>query len=379
MRIITITQAAFRYGAHTRHKEIVRELLKAGHDVTWVGPSRADTEDMKGVNYLELKKSRISRVPLFGALLTGLLAVKTYEDEFRRADTIFAIGEYEIFSIVSIKSLRSGNIIFIQRADTIEKSQVMHQQSERLAGKFWYYLRGSLSKQLQKFNSRFLTKVIVQTEHHKSRMLEQGLANGLKVEVLPNNSKPSWVGRSAVNGGRETSCASPYVVGFVGNLMYEMKGLDLLVEMFQLLRRSIDCELVVIGGGSGETRLRQKIEELGLQDHCALKGRIDNASNLMGGFDVLFAPTRYDDCPNVILEAMAMGVPVVASRIDAHEFLMGTDSEGLVDFNTRQMAELLEAVLIDEGLRERLIAAQNERVREFDFDWGEAMTVAITG
>jgi glycosyltransferase involved in cell wall biosynthesis len=108
------------------------------------------------------------------------------------------------------------------------------------------------------------------------------------------------------------------LAGYVGNLARE-KGADVLVEAAALLRartpRPVD--VVLVGAGALEPELRARVASLGLDGRVRLVGRRlhDEVPLWLAAFDVLCLPSRREGCPNVVLEALASGRPVVASAV----------------------------------------------------------------
>ena len=105
---------------------------------------------------------------------------------------------------------------------------------------------------------------------------------------------------------------------YVGNLTAE-KGVDVLVEAMGYLRRQgrCDVDLAVLGSGVMDERLHSLVRELGLEDRIRFLGRRPNAeiSDWLAACDVFCLPSRREGCPNVVLEALASGRPVVATNV----------------------------------------------------------------
>ena len=96
------------------------------------------------------------------------------------------------------------------------------------------------------------------------------------------------------------------------------KGLDVLLEALQLLeRRRLSAELVIAGEGPDRTRLERRVRELGLEDGVQLAGAVgqDRIRELYAEAQVFCLPSFSEGVPVVLMEAMAMGLPVVATRI----------------------------------------------------------------
>ena len=104
---------------------------------------------------------------------------------------------------------------------------------------------------------------------------------------------------------------------FVGNLVPE-KGPDVLVEA---LGRSelggLDARVTFIGEGELKDELRARTAALGLRDRVSFLGRLppDEVALRISASDVLCLPSRREGCPNVVLEALASGRPVVAASV----------------------------------------------------------------
>jgi len=106
---------------------------------------------------------------------------------------------------------------------------------------------------------------------------------------------------------------------YVGNIKPE-KGVGVLVEAMDSLVREHgrrDAELFVVGGGEMEAELADKTRRLGLEGNVHLVGRQLHTlvPTWMNACDVHCLPSYREGCPNVILEALASGKPVVASRV----------------------------------------------------------------
>lgn len=169
-------------------------------------------------------------------------------------------------------------------------------------------------------------------------------------------------------------------IGAVGRLSEE-KGFELLIEAVErLLDRGLDVELAIAGEGQLEPQLRERCSRSAHSERLKLLGFQADTVALFEGFDVFCLSSLREGLPNVVLEAMAMEVPVVATRSGgmqafAHD---GEDAllvdPGSVDELERGLAALVE----DAGLRERLARAARERVvSEVSFEARMRQVVAV--
>jgi len=131
--------------------------------------------------------------------------------------------------------------------------------------------------------------------------------------------------------------------------------------------------VVLIGRGTEERRLRALAVELGLGQRAVFAGEVLDAARFFRAFDVYVAPSAKEGMPLAVLEAMALGVPVLASDIPAHRELLGTTSPGLVADTPDAVANALSALLADDETRRALGAEQRTRARS-EFDAGQMLS-----
>ena len=128
------------------------------------------------------------------------------------------------------------------------------------------------------------------------------------VVTIPNPAPVAPVARK--RPGRATSRRT--VVG-LGRLTHQ-KGFDLLIRAFATVSsRNPDWSLVIYGDGEERPRLEVLIEELGLSSFVRLPGMTDDPIAALLSGDLFVMPSRFEGFPNVLLEAMACGLPVIAS------------------------------------------------------------------
>jgi glycosyltransferase involved in cell wall biosynthesis len=105
------------------------------------------------------------------------------------------------------------------------------------------------------------------------------------------------------------------VLGFAGRISPE-KGIALLVEASRRLRQIMPEVRVIVAGDSGyRAQLERSCVEAGLANTVKLLGFVREVERVYATADVMASPSTADGCPNAILEAMAMGRAVVATRV----------------------------------------------------------------
>jgi glycosyltransferase involved in cell wall biosynthesis len=159
------------------------------------------------------------------------------------------------------------------------------------------------------------------------------------------------------------------LVLFVGRLDRQ-KRIDVLLRAFaELASRVPGARLALAGDGPLEPELRALARELSLEGKIAFLGRRDDVPELLRAAHVFALPSESEGLSNALLEALATGVPVVASRIPANEELVGDEREGLLvpAGDAPALARALERLLSDSALAAGLSQRGRELVaREHD-------------
>lgn len=144
----------------------------------------------------------------------------------------------------------------------------------------------------------------------------------------------------------EILCNNQYNLLFVGNLL-TAKGVDILLEAFALIaKENSNIGLIFIGDGEEKSRLKSRAEELGIGKKVFLLGRLEY--NLIPTFmhysDILILPSIEEGVGRVLLEAMSMNLPIVASNVGGIPLLIDNNKDGLL-FDVGDIEALKEKVL----------------------------------
>ncbi|MBA2849523.1 glycosyltransferase family 4 protein [Thermosulfuriphilus ammonigenes] len=120
-----------------------------------------------------------------------------------------------------------------------------------------------------------------------------------------------------------------FILGYIGQLIHR-KGIDILLKALSSLR-GLNFRLFVVGSGPLRERLEEMARDLGLSDRVVFTGYRADRLQLLRGFDLFVLPSRLEGIPRCLMEAMAMGKPVIASDIDGCRALIPNDGiQGLL-------------------------------------------------
>ncbi|HCR18428.1 MAG TPA: hypothetical protein DIU35_13185 [Candidatus Latescibacteria bacterium] len=143
---------------------------------------------------------------------------------------------------------------------------------------------------------------------------------------------------------------------FVGRLDY-IKGVDTLLDCWEgVVARCPEAHLVILGTGELRQDLERTRLNCGLRDSVSFRGRVDNVKDYLQAADLLVLPSLAEGMPNVVLEAMACGLPVVATDIPGTREAVENRVTGiLVEPRNRQaLVSAVVKLLEDSNLREAI-------------------------
>ncbi|MBM4223697.1 MAG: glycosyltransferase family 4 protein, partial [Gammaproteobacteria bacterium] len=167
------------------------------------------------------------------------------------------------------------------------------------------------------------------------------------------------------------------VIGCVGRIKFVRKGQEVLVQAAaRLKQRGLAAKLLLVGApapGNEEhgERLRKLINELGLASDVVLTGELADPRPAYAAMDVFVLPSaQAEPFGLVVLEAMAMGCPVVATAIGGPLSIVAEGETGFLvpPGDASALADKLEVLLRNVALRERMAAVGRSRLEsKFSF------------
>jgi sugar transferase (PEP-CTERM/EpsH1 system associated) len=148
------------------------------------------------------------------------------------------------------------------------------------------------------------------------------------------------------------------LIGTVGR-MEPVKDQLTLVDAFILLEKQCELHrqnlrLVIIGDGELRAQAQAKLDNAGLSEKAWLPGSRDDVNSLMTCMDIFVLPSRNEGISNTILEAMATGLPVVATRVGGNPELVVDGETGILvpSDDALQMMQALSSYVENEGKRQ---------------------------
>lgn len=160
--------------------------------------------------------------------------------------------------------------------------------------------------------------------------------------------------------------ANSLTVGCVGRLAPEKGQSTLIQAASSLVARGRDFHLVLLGDGNLLARLQEQCKRLGLEKKVHFAGQQEDVAVWLSYFDLFTLPSKWEGISMALLEAMASGLPVVATNVGGTPEVVRDGQTGFLTLpgDPQALAFAIERLLSDPDLRRRMGAAGRWRVKQ---------------
>jgi glycogen synthase len=360
VRILELTQRIPpSLGGVEQHVDhLARELLRAGFDVT------ISTTDLERDRPFARRRSvdaprpfpvrRRQAVPAFPAPHgLGILAPGMLRDLLRSPSEVVhahGFGFFPTWAAALARRLGASKLVITPHADAGNRTRTSRAYARIVT---WATLRQA-------------DRIVAQSRGEAALLESWGVAP-THIEVIPT---PIDLGEFPPSTVAKPSRARPVFL-FVGRIYLAQKGLDLLVRAAALLGDAAP-DLRFVGPDWGDAaRLVKLAWGLGIADRVTVTGPLPRSDVLreFRNANAFVLPSRFDSFPVVLLEAMASGLPVVASRVGAVPEVVGDGESGLLveSDNVEALRAAVARLARDEALRARLGEEGRRRVEQYSW------------
>lgn len=333
MRIALVKRRySLKHGGSERYcVNLTRQLTAAGHDVTVIG-ERIDEELAGEVRFIRVPVNR----------LTSWTSNRSFAERGRLE---VAAGRFDI-------------VYGLGRCLGLDAVRV----TERLQS-HWLnvYYRHPLVRSLQRFNPRHRTlidlertiyrspdvrRIVTQSELDRRLVVEYYGVPEEKIRTIHNGIDTDLFhpGVRAQRTEVRTELGLPYDVPLMvfASMDFEGKGLRFLLDA---LRRTRHREARLLVLGSGPVRQFHRIaRDFGVEERVIFAGRQSDIRRYYGAGDLFLLPTAYEPFPNVNLEAMACGLPVLTTRTSGGGELIEEGQTGYLITDMPAVGEIVESI-----------------------------------
>lgn len=217
-------------------------------------------------------------------------------------------------------------------------------------------------KKVQTWVARRANKIIVPSYYFKTIIFNWGIKTE-KIKVIYNGiNLPNHLGVRHPSRGEK-------VILSVGRLV-PWKGFKVLIEIMpNLLEKSPSLRLMIVGSGPQQSELEELIKKLKLEERVILTGQLsrEDLLELKNKADIFVLNTHWESFSFDTLEAMAVGLPVVTTKIGSLPELIEQNQEGiLVEPDDREaIAEAIQKILQDDIFRQTIVQNAYEKSKQF--------------
>jgi glycosyltransferase involved in cell wall biosynthesis len=269
---------------------------------------------------------------------------------------------------VVLSFIEQANIINILAACIAGHQAVI---SQRINPRQQYESKGLLGKVISQISARLYPKaarIIAVSNGVKEIIISDYKLDARRIAVIPN---PVDMASVAELSKKKPSILLPsnYLL-HVGRLKVTQKAHDILFNAFKKLHSfHPDLKLILMGKGPDKKQIQAMIKDLDLSESVILAGWQENVYAFMARAKALVLCSRYEGWPNVLVEAMACGCPVIATdcQTGPREILCDNEYGLLVPVDDPEaLARSVEKLLTDES--RRAYFQEQARKRAYDFD-----------
>lgn len=227
---------------------------------------------------------------------------------------------------------------------------------------------------LERLTARITDKIITLTEAGIKEHVERRIAPREKfisihsgVDLAPHTELPPDPAAARKRFGLSPDCL---VVGSVGRFE-PVKGYDILLRAAGLLRtRQPKVQFLLAGEGEEAPHLKRLAEELQVDDRVFFPGWQQELPQVLSALDLFVLPSRNEGMGRVLVHAMAMGTPIVATRVGGIPEVLGEGETGLLvaPDDPAELAAAIERLLTDRALAGKIGEAGRRRASAYSAD-----------
>jgi len=298
-------------GAEAQVRTLANALRAKGHKVTVLTPlTTTGPQQVVGrVDRVPVCRLRYPHLPLVGGPLLWMRLALFLWTRRKRYDAWHVHIAHHLGAVCSLLGSWMGKPVVL-----------------KVSG-WWELERGVLARKAPPL-SRVAYRCLLRASAWQA--ISRRIAASLVAKGIPSTriaSIPNAVDTARFRGIVRTTSLSPRFV-FIGRLVPE-KGLDTLLYAFaEALRSCTGARLRLVGAGPLAESLATLTNELGIADQVDFCGHRDDIEAVLADADIGVLTSRIEGLSNTLLECMAAGLPMVASRVSGSEDLVRTGDNG---------------------------------------------------
>jgi glycosyltransferase involved in cell wall biosynthesis len=230
-------------------------------------------------------------------------------------------------------------------------------------------LQLTLYNRLDRFILRFARKIIVVSEAIRSSLIKSGITES-SISLIQNAVNGSYSVESFTENrkAKREYCGiteDDFVVGYVGRLSEE-KGISYLIEAMSLLNKTgMPSKLLIIGEGPQRQELADLVKKTNIEENVIFTGFQNDIEYWLPSMDVFVLPSLTEGTPMSLLEAMAYGIPAVASAVGGVPQVIESGKSGILvpPGNPQDIKDAILLLYSNEELRNSLSKEGQKKIK----------------
>lgn len=359
-----------RTGAHKRYLELLNNLSTRGWDVLVLLSSTINSSDYS-FKTIPLEPVHVGKLPFSIKQAIRILPVLFRLDKKRWVNIVF--GETNYLSSKLCQIILRAKIIFAFRSNSYKAKKDQHlflNTTYRVKERFNLLKMKNIEKKIVNLSDL----LVFQTTYDRDDIQLRTGFDLSKSVIIPNSVRESWF----LKQYQFKNCSKELKnIVYLGNYD-DRKGAMFLLQAFKILKdRNMNISLELFGGGNEIIKLKKYAEDNELTEHVTINGKMLNPVSKLGDYDLMVTPSIYDSYPNVILEALFTGTPVLASDNSGMKAILEDERLLFKTADPEDIADKIEQLYRDKELYLSVKEICRDRTHYHDFSWSERFEKVI--
>ena len=291
---------------------------------------------------------------------------------FRELSQVIRRGQYDIVHTHISKSGLLGRYA-ARRAGVPAIAHTYHGMASEITGRG---VRPAILRRCERACARFTDARISISERIVEQVAEAGISEADQIHVIHNGIDLTHF-CPASDTERPDALPPGPVIGTVGSLTPEKSTIDLLRAAAKVAPQIDDVQICIVGDGALRQDLEQQAQILKIADRTLFTGAVDDVRPWLAAFDVFVLPSRSEGLPGALIEAMAMGCPVVATDVGGVAEVVGEAGMLAEAGDVDGIAVHIRRLLSDSTGSKGLVAIGQRQVQKFSLGGMAAKTGAL--
>lgn len=372
-----------RTGGHGRYLDLMERLADRGHRVVVAMNALLDYAP-RSFHAVRVPVAYVRRgLPpaslLFRRAVVGLLP--ELRSRAVEPDVLVVFGETHLRAAAAVKGAFAIPLLYSHRNNSVRECLIALRESlrrpARLPAVLWNTLQATRKEGVI---SRLADLIVFQSSYDLEDFAGRRPRARQRCRVVRGDMRVPRFKAEYADTNRSRRMRRILFVGTLG----ERKGVRYLVEAVELLADSGVRDLAFDVAGPGQRRpyWEARVRSAGIEGMVRFHGRIADPLAMMSAADLVIVPSMFDSYPNVILEALHVGTPVIGSRVGGIPDMLRHDELLFPPADARAIADRIALLRDDAAAYDKVRSLCRQRRSHFDFDWAgefEALLEEITG